>query len=100
MVSIKGLSKAAVLAQLYNNSKPLGYGILEYDPSPMSEDEAKFLLSKQKYFDYLYGRVIKADLSSDTEFNEFYYDRDNGAGAAQRAVDALRKTSWEKIYEK
>ncbi len=32
MINIKGLSKAKVLAALYNASKPLGLGILQYDP--------------------------------------------------------------------
>lgn len=32
MINIKGLNKAKVLAALYNASKPLGLGILQYDP--------------------------------------------------------------------
>lgn len=42
------------------------------------------------YFDYLYGRVMKVDLSSDDGFEERLYDRDNGKGAAQKVIDALR----------
>lgn len=42
------------------------------------------------YFDYLYGRVMKVDLSSDESFEERLYDRDNGTGAAQRVIDRLR----------
>jgi len=47
------------------------------------------LLEKQTYFDYLYGRVLKVDLSKD-EFDERLYDRDCGEGAAQRAVNSAR----------
>ena len=47
------------------------------------------LLEKQTYFDYLYGRVLKVDLSGDG-FDERLYDRDCGEGAAQRAVDSIR----------
>jgi hypothetical protein len=46
MIDIKGLSKAKVLAELYNNSQPLGLGFLHYDPLPMSEDEAAKLLEQ------------------------------------------------------
>ena len=47
------------------------------------------LLEKYTQFDYLHGRVLKVDLSGD-EFDERLYDRDCGAGAAQRAVDSIR----------
>ena len=90
MVNIKGLSKAAVLAALYNTSKPLGMGFLQYNPKPMTEEEAAELLNKSNCFDYLYGRLMKIDLKSDDEFNEWGYDRDLGSGSAQRAIDLLR----------
>ncbi len=90
MINIKGLNKAKVLAELYNSSKPLGMGILQYVPGNMSESEAAELLKKSTYFDYLKGRVMKVDLSSDEGFEEYLYDRDNGIGAAQRAIDRIR----------
>jgi hypothetical protein len=34
-IDLKGLNKAAVLAALYNASKPQGMGFLQYDPTPM-----------------------------------------------------------------
>lgn len=89
MVSIKGISKGKVLAALYNNSHPLGLGILQYDPKPMTEEEGENLLKQSTYFDYLKGRVMKVDLSDDDAFNECLYDRDNGEGAAQKAVSAI-----------
>ena len=91
MINIKGLNKAKVLAALYNASKPLGLGILQYDPKDMSEKEAAELLKEQSYFDYLKGRVMKVDLSSDNEFDEWLYDRDNGIGAAKEAINAILK---------
>lgn len=90
MVDIKGLNKAEVLTALYNNSKPLGLGMLHFDPKKMTVAEAEELLKQTTYFDYLKGRVMKVDLSSDDSFEEWLYDRDNGNGAAQRAVDTLR----------
>lgn len=89
MISIKGLNKAKVLAALYNSSKPLGSGFLQYVPGNMSEKEAAELLKEQSYFDYLKGRIIKVDLSSDESFDEWLYDRDNGVGAAQNAINSI-----------
>ena len=41
MVSIKNLDKAAVLAALYNASKPLGLGFLQFMAEPMDIEEAQ-----------------------------------------------------------
>jgi len=75
---------------LYNASHPLGMGFLHYDPKPMSVDEARELLKRQTYFDYLKGRVMKVDLSGDT-LETWLYDRDNGQGAAAEVINSLRK---------
>ena len=45
---------------------------------------------RKLYFDYLFGRVIKVDLSGNW-FDERLYDRDNGIGAAQAAVNSVRR---------
>jgi len=90
-ISIEGLDKAAVLAALYNASRPQGMGFLQYDPTPMTTEDARKLLNAnpQAYFDYLKGRVMKVNLSGD-DFSPFAYDRDNGPGAAEQALQALR----------
>ncbi len=97
IISIKDLNKADVLAALYNASRPLGMGFLHYDPQPMTRAEAEALLATDKYFDYLKGRVMKLDLASDADLNARLYDRDNGAGAAQTAIDALRAAGPQAI---
>ena len=53
----------------------------------MTEADAEIAIAEnpKMYFDYLYGRVMKVDLSKDT-FDPFLYDRDNGQGAAERAI--------------
>lgn len=86
MVNIQG-QKAKVLAALYNASKPQGMGYLHFESNDMTEAQAASLLLDQQYFDYLKGRIIKVDLSGDS-FDPFLYDRDNGEGAAARAVAA------------
>lgn len=90
-ISIEGLDRAEVLAALYNASRPLGMGWLQYDPAPMGREEAEGLLERGTYFDYLKGRLMKVDLSSTSSFYPGLYDRDLGEGAAARVVAALRE---------
>lgn len=87
MINISKLDKADILRRLYNNSHPQGRGFLAYDPADMTLDEARELLQKQTRFDYLKGRIMKIDLSSN-ELDDRLYDRDNGKGAA---LDAITK---------
>lgn len=90
MINIKGLDKAQLLVELYNHSHQQGLGMLQPSRSLTVEDARK-LLEQTTYFDYLYGKVMKVDLSSDEEFEERLYDRDNGQGMAQSVVDGMRK---------
>lgn len=90
MISIVGLNKADVLAALYNASRPQGMGFMQYRPEPMGRSMAEDLLSQTAHFDYILGRVMKLNLSSDDSFEERLYDRDNGAGSAARVIVALR----------
>lgn len=90
MINIKGLDKAEVLKALYDNSNLQGLGFLQAVPEDVvTVEHCRELLEKQTYFDYMYGRVIKVDLSSDENFEEWLYDRDNGSGAAKMAIDNL-----------
>ena len=88
-IDISKLDKAEVLAALYNASQPLGMGFLQYDPTPMTAEVARPILEGQTYFDYLKGRVMKIKLVGD-EIDPWLYDRDNGQGAAAKAIDAIR----------
>ncbi len=88
-MNIKGINKAKILAVLYNNSKPLGMGILSATSKHMTEVEAQEILDGgQTYFDYLNGRIMKIDLSGD-ELETRLYDRDLGNGACERAVNSI-----------
>lgn len=90
-IDIGGLDKAAVLAALFNGSRPQGLGFLNYGEGNMTVEEAQAILdSGQTYFDYVKGRVMKVDLEGDS-FDPWGYDRDNGAGAAKVVVDELRR---------
>jgi len=80
-------SKAAVLASLYNNSKPHGFGIFNHVPGEMTEEHAARMLKEDhNYVDFLNGRTIKADFRQDS-FDPYLYDRELGEGAAKRAYD-------------
>lgn len=88
-MNIKHLSKAKVLATLYNGSKVQGMGILQTRENEMSEAEAQSLLDGGiTYFDYLHGKVMKVDLSSEN-LDTRLYNRDNGEGKAERLLSAL-----------
>ena len=88
MIDISKLDKADVLCALYNNSKPLGLGIIHFTPEDMEKSEAEILVNKYTYFDYLKGRIMKVDITGD-ELDPRLYDRDNGEGATQRAIDTI-----------
>jgi hypothetical protein len=91
-MNVKHLNQAAVLAALYNNSRQQGMGFNHTrGQAPMSVAQAEMLL-KQKGafdFDYLHGRVLKVWVSPDGELDPRLYDRDNGQGAAERALAPL-----------
>jgi len=82
--------KADVLRVLYDASKPQGMGFLHFEPTPMTRDEADSLLKGgSNYFDYLKGRVMKVQIDDSGKLDPWGYDRDNGEGAAARAIATL-----------
>lgn len=87
-IEIVGIDKAVVLQRLYNAARPQGMGFYQYTPGDMSIDEARDLILKKGPrldFDYVKGRVLKVNLTNDS-FSPALYDRDNGPGAARRAI--------------
>lgn len=95
MIELGNLDKAEVLAALFNGSGAPGPVALTpahltsaSQPARMTKGEAETLLDEGQRFDYVRGRVLKVDLSGDS-FNPAMYDRDNGQGAAQLAVNTL-----------
>lgn len=94
MINIKHISKAKVLAALYNGSKVKGLGFLQAKSGQMTEEDAQEILDEYQeqgldlYFDYLHGKVMKIDLTGD-EFNPRLYDRDNGEGRAAEIIEHI-----------
>jgi len=91
MVNIEGLNKAKVLKALYDSTHIQGYGFLQAVDDFTEVDAQNLLDDGNTYFDYLYGRVMKVNLTSDIEFDAGSYDRDNYPGAAQDVIYKLRK---------
>lgn len=102
-MDITGLSKAAVLAALFNAARGPRVAAL-FNPGgaqPMSEADAEQVWAAkvmqeqltegdEVYFDYLRGRVMKIALDSD-RLDTRLYNRDNGPDAAEQAIAHLRK---------
>ncbi len=94
-VDIRGLSKALVLAAMFNASRPQGMGFISSLSGPDSLDieAAEKEIAKSLDFDYLFGRPLKFDLTGDS-FDPWGYDRDNGGpGAAQEIIDRVRASA-------
>jgi hypothetical protein len=93
-IDISGLSKAQVLAALYNASSPGGMGFLPaaMTPGDMTVEQAQEILQRQTDFDYVNGRSFKVDLTGDI-LDPWLYDRDNGGpGTAEMIIERLRST--------
>ncbi len=88
-MNISHLSKAKVLAALYNGARAPIMGFMRFDPRPMLIEEAQDLFNKgQTKFDYINGRSMKVDFIED-ELNTGLYNRDNGEGAAEAIIEVL-----------
>jgi hypothetical protein len=88
-LKITNLNKAEVLIALYNNAKVLDLGEHALNSHRvLDHKDAEELLKKKTKFDYLYGRVLKVDLTTD-ELETARYNRDNGQGAAEKALQPL-----------
>jgi hypothetical protein len=91
MINIEGLDKGAVLAALFNAAKVRGRGFYHATDRVMTADQGRKTLERLKgglFIDYLEGRVLKVDLTGDS-FDPWLYDRDNGEGAAARALEDM-----------
>ena len=89
-IDIICIDKAELLAGLYNKAQPQGRGFMRADADQMTREQAQEILTTNNDFDYLKGRVMKVNLSSDTKLDARLYDRDNGGGTAQSVVDVIR----------
>lgn len=111
-IDISGVDKGELLAALFNNSRPMGMGVLQahLGPQVMTKEDAWKVINgsgddhnrnfptlglrkgkTELYFDYLYGRPLKVNLTEDM-VDPWGYDRDNGGpGTLESIVNELRK---------
>ena len=90
-IDITNLPKHRVLQALFNASRQRGIGLLDRSGvAPLSTEDAKEIVSSSLDFDYVRGRVFKVNISGDC-FDPWLFDRNNGQGAAERAISALRE---------
>jgi len=106
-ITNSGLTIAETVARLYNASRVQGMGYLQAKPGKMTAITAAEEVAlhsrpvnwangaysetpvNEISFDYLHGKVMKVRFIGDSsDFDPFLYDRDNGEGAALRAVTA------------
>jgi hypothetical protein len=106
-LDVGAMPPAEVVRRLYNASFSAGLGRLHFKPEDMTDAEAQALLDERmqqigpltdetperramahkmaQYFDYLHGRVMKI-FATERPLFVALYDRDNGEGAAARAL--------------
>lgn len=91
LVDISGLDKLEVVRALWTHSRPaLFFADNKVDPPSFDKAQAeRILASDRPYFDYLCGRVMKTNFSG-SQLCPRLYNRDNGIGAMQKVVAALR----------
>ena len=88
-IDISNKDKAEVLAELYNNSHPMGMGIVQYDPTPMTVEIARKLLEQEQFFSYLKGRPIHINFKDNVIWVRGY-NNDNAQGLAQRVISSCK----------
>lgn len=110
IVDITGVDKGALLAEAFNASKVMGMGVFQADRGPevmtheygrelvqmclngdfADDKNLTFNTQSGLSFDYLFGRPLKLNLSTDT-VDSWGFDRDNGGdGSLQAIVDKLK----------
>lgn len=114
-ISYDGIDEAVLVHALYHGTRALGMGVFQ-NVEGLTLDQVKRELEaaypkgdygipamnlpnatgeKNIYFDYYHGRPLKLTLDRVTKtFEDRGYDRDAGAGAAQKIVDGLRSRGY------
>lgn len=104
LIHTAGIRTAAILAALFNAAVKIGHGNNDPGPGMITLDQASAILKAQpkghdgkklRYFDYLYGKRLKLDLSEayTSGIIASQYDFYFGQGTAKRAIEILKATS-------
>ncbi len=90
MIDCTGIDKVKLLQQLWNNSKTANFFAMSGVSPPPCPSYQEFEKAAEGYVDYLGSRVIKTNFKDYPNLDPWGYDRDNGSGAMQRAVDSFK----------
>lgn len=94
-IDIAGLPKAVVLQALFNACTIDGMLYARKMPLTQAQticDDGGSKISGNLAFDYVFGRSMKVDITGD-QFCPLAYDRDNGSGAAEKAIQSIRSAN-------
>jgi hypothetical protein len=101
VIGIKDADKAEVLMHLYNyadmsgaNPNPIVQDLQRALPRMSLEHARAIRPDHPQGFDYIGAKSVKVNLSGD-EFDAWMYDRDNGEGAARRALQGVPGVVFE-----
>lgn len=95
IVDASGIPAEVLLCSLYSNSKTQGMGIIPYlletPPSTLESFRNQLETSRNKYIDYINGKVIKVSFANMSAIDSFLYDRDNVVYENGKQVSKLEK---------
>src|SRR5437868_5478683 len=86
-VDIEGIDKEKLLWNLWKNSKPALFFIVN-KIEPTDYDQIKAKKAVDGYIDCFCGKFIRCDLSGNS-VDPSMYDRDNGQGSLNKVVQSL-----------
>lgn len=101
-----GMSCVNAFHALWNNSKPAIFlqGRPEIESAQAetvsSADKVAELFKSQTFFDYEGGRLLKTDFSDFPTLQARLYDRDYGAGAAQKVIEQYNNIVPSERFDK
>jgi hypothetical protein len=89
MIDVTGVDTVELVKKAYELSRPQGMGMMHFDPTPLTDDEAKSLMNDDGScrLDYVRGRACKFDVSVNgdkTSIRSPWYDHTD-----QNLVDLL-----------
>ncbi len=94
-IDASSIPPEVLLYNLYVNSKVQGLGkihyLLESPPSNLDDFKNQIDNSRNKYIDYMNGKVIKVNFSNMSAIDSYLYDRDNSMFVNGKNVSKLEK---------
>lgn len=91
MIDVTGVDMVELVKKAYELSRPQGMGMLHFDPTPLTDEEAKILIEEgedgEVHLDYVRGRACKFNVfnkDGELSIRDSWYDHTD-----QHLVDLL-----------